>query len=508
MKIPKIFKKHEGPRSLTYRIVMCVIAVVAWLLFCWWVGSWMGLIVVPFIIDVYITKKIPWTWWKESKNPTLRKIMSWVDAIVFALVAVYFVNLYFFQNYVIPSSSLEKSLLTGDYLFVSKVSYGPRKPFTPIHMPLTSHTIPVLNCQSFLEWIQWGYDRVEGTGKVEQGDIVVFNYPAGDTALVGNPQYEGQDFSTICYLYGKQAKMNPMDNQETQMYKMGAYIDSVRKLPVADQLQISSEEYETGKQIVFENSNVFGTLKTRPVDMREHYVKRCVGLPGQTLQIKGGAVYTDGKKMFEPTNVEYNYSFTLKQELPEDLRRELGISEEDYMMLNFGYMPLTASAKAALEARTDLIQGPMKRVDDVDNFRLYPHSYNTGWTANNYGPLMIPKKGWTLKFGAANSEQLYKNYALYERCIRVYEGNALEIKDGKVYINGKVADSYTFKMDYYWMMGDNRDNSADSRFWGFVPEDHVVGKPIFIWLSLDPDRSIFNGGIRWKRLFRMVDSMR
>lgn len=193
-------KKNRSARSMRSRALMCFFAIALLLLFCLWVRSWLGLIAVPFVFDAYITKKIPWNWWREIKNPALRTLMSWIDAIVFALVAVYFVNLYLFQNYVIPSSSLEKSLLTGDYLFVSKVSYGPRKPFTPIHMPLTSHTMPILGCNSFSEVISWGYDRVAGLGKVKQGDIVVFNYPSGDTVLA---KYENQDYYTECYQTGK-----------------------------------------------------------------------------------------------------------------------------------------------------------------------------------------------------------------------------------------------------------------------------------------------------------------
>ena len=175
----------------------CVTVLVLYLLFLLWVKSWLGLIVVPFIFDVYITKKIKWQWWKNSEPP-VRFIMSWVDAIVFALVAVYFINLFFFQNYVIPSSSLEKSLLTGDYLFVSKVSYGPRIPETPLTMPLTQHTLPVLKCKSYLEWPKWDYRRVKGLGHVELNDIVVFNYPAGDT-LVSNEQYQAADYYQMCY---------------------------------------------------------------------------------------------------------------------------------------------------------------------------------------------------------------------------------------------------------------------------------------------------------------------
>lgn len=373
-------------------------------------------------------------------------------------------------------------------------------------MPLTSHTIPVLNCQSFSELIQWGYDRVEGLGSVEQGDIVVFNYPAGDIALANVPEYEGQDLYTLCYMYGKQVNIGATENAQESFAN---YVAEAKKLPIAKQLEMSAKEFDYGMDVIKNNPQQFGVIKTRPVDMREHYVKRCVGMPGQVFQIKNGVIYTDNKKMFQPTNVEYNYAIKLKYELPEDLRRELGISNEDYeMLLNYGCMPLTASTKKALEARTDLIEYPMVQVDEIDNFRLYPHTFNTGWTCNNYGPLMIPKRGWTLKFDTTNPDKMYKDYAMYERCIRDYEGNKLEIKSGKIYINGKPTDSYTFKMDYYWMMGDNRDNSADSRFWGFVPEDHIVGKPIFIWMSLDQDRGLFDGKIRWNRLFRWVDSMK
>ena len=483
-------------RSLRTRIVMCVVAIVLWLLFCLWVGSWMGLVVVPFIFDAYITKKIPWSWWRKTKNPTLRTLMSWVDAIVFALVAVYFVNLYFFQNYVIPSSSLEKSLLTGDYLFVSKVSYGPRKPFTPIHMPLTSHTIPVLNCNSFSEVISWGYDRVAGLGKVKQGDIVVFNYPSGDSVLAN---YENQDYYTECYQTGKMALA------QQQGLSFEDYVAEEKKLPLDQQLSLSSQEYAAGVELFRANESQVGKVKYRPVDMREHYVKRCVGMPGQTLQIKNGIVYTDGKKMFQPKNVQYSYYVTLKSALPDELCRQLGITMEDRSEVvsedgTVVRMPLTAKAKKALLARPDLVSA-IRSSDDVDSYTLYPHTFNTGWTANQYGPIWIPKRGASLKLTPTN-------LAIYDRCIRVYEGNKLETINGKVYINGKPATTYTFKMDYYWMMGDNRDNSADSRFWGFVPEDHIVGKPIFIWLSLDKDRGWFDGKIRWNRIFRLVDNMK
>ena len=456
---------------------------VLYLLFLVWVKSWLGLVVVPFIFDVYITKKIKWQWWKDAEGPT-RFIMSWVDALVFALVAVYFINQFFFQNYVIPSSSLEKSLLTGDYLFVSKVSYGPRIPETPLTMPLTQHTLPVINTKSYIEWPHWEYRRVKGLGNVQLNDIVVFNYPAGDT-LVEN--YPNADFyRDICYATGYQLLANQ-------------YVD-LSKMTPQQKYDYFQKVYKTGHDYVAASPQQFGNIISRPTDRRENYVKRCVGLPGMTLQIKNRIVYLNGKPNKEPENVQYTYNVQLNQPVSDDLMKELGISMEDLGSLNSnGYMPLTKRAAKALAANKTLVKS-IKLAPEMKNDILYPLDAVTGWTRDNYGPIWIPKKGATVKLDM-------NNIAIYERPIRAYEHNKLEVKGGKIYINGKQTDRYTFKMDYYWMMGDNRHNSADSRYWGFVPEDHIVGKPIFIWWSSDPDHRGFSG-IRWSRLFRFVDGIK
>ncbi len=448
-----------------------------------WVKSWLGIIVIPFIYDVYITKKIKWQWWKDAEKP-VKFVMSWVDALVFALVAVYFINLFFFQNYVIPSSSLEKSLLTGDYLFVSKVSYGPRIPETPLTMPLTQHTLPVVDCKSYIEWPHWEYRRVKGLGKVELNDIVVFNYPAGDT-LCSAPQYQSYDYYGMCYSIGY------------QIYTQRPNPDS---LSAMERIKYFNTIYEAGREELRRNQQEYGEITTRPTDRRENYVKRCVGLPGQTLQIKNRIVYLDGKANKEPENVQYSYYVKLRQRLPEEMLKELGISNEDLLSLNSaGYMPLTKRAVAMLSQRKDLVES-IEINTDASDLEIYPLNCNKHWTRDNYGPIWIPAKGKSINL-------TLDNIAVYERPIRVYEGNDLKITDGKIFINGKEAKSYTFKMDYYWMMGDNRHNSADSRYWGFVPEDHIVGKPIFIWWSSDPDRNGFSG-IRWNRLFRFVDNIK
>lgn len=461
------------------------VALTLYLLFIIWLRSWLGIVVVPFIFDAYITKKIPWTWWKKSKNKTVLTVMGWVDAIVFALVAVYFVNLYFFQNYVIPSSSLEKSLLVGDYLFVSKMSYGARVPQTPLHMPLTQHTMPIFNCKSYLEWVKWDYKRVDGLGKVQLNDIVVFNFPAGDSVATA---LQAEDIYRLSYQAGKELS-KPID---------------MSGLSLEDQRLVFDYYYQVGRKYINDNPQSFGEIVVRPVDRRENYVKRCVGLPGQILQIENRVIYLDGKANKEPDNVQYRYFVHTKGMLPDDLCHELGISKEDlagyYTDESVYNMPLTAKAKDALLARKDIVTA-IENTPDDDAGGLYPLNKLTGWTVDNYGPIWIPKKGETIELSL-------DNLPLYERPIHAYEGNALEVKDGKIFINGEETTHYTFKMDYYWMMGDNRHNSADSRFWGFVPEDHIVGKPIFIWLSLDQDCGWFDGKIRWSRLFKFVDSIK
>ena len=490
----KDFKKtrsgeNNKPAWAGWKWVKFGVATVCYLAFLYWVESWWGLIVVPFIYDAYISKKIKWTWWKELESDIARTIMSWVDAIVFALVAVYFVNNFFFQNYQIPSSSLEKTLMTGDFLLVSKMSYGPRIPQTPLTMPLTQHTIPMLNCKSYIEWPQWEYRRVKGFGKVEYGDIVVFNYPAGDTVASA---YNG-DYYSLCFQEGCLAA----DEQ-------GYEVPLMETLPADEQQKMWDQLYGIGKQIVATKTNVYGSVTTRPADRRENYVKRCVGLPGQTLEIKDKIIFVDGKKQETPTFAQFNYKVYTRdgQVLTDDMCEQLNISDEDRDKIldhNQG-IPLTHMAVEALRANKEFCDSVVEIKDGYWG-NLYPLNRQYGWTRDNYGPIWIPAKGESVKL-------TLDNLPIYERPIRVYENNQLEVKDGKIYINGKATDSYTFKMDYYWMMGDNRHNSADSRYWGFVPEDHVVGKPLFIWLSLITDRYGKSHGVRWSRLFTWVDNIK
>ena len=468
-------------------IIKCVVAIALYITFLVYIESWWGVIVLPFIFDNYITKKINWSWWKESESPVTRIVMSWVDAIVFALVAVYFVNIYFFQNYTIPSSSLEKSLLVGDYLMVSKMSYGARVPQTPLHMPLCQHTLPMNIGKSYIEWPKWPYKRVHSK-QVPLNDIVVFNFPNGDSVLVNN---QNSDYYEMLYGYGRQLY--------TQVHGLDVVLDSMNTM---QQRRYFEECRELGRQYIMQNKSELGELITRPVDRRENYVKRCVGTPGQTLQIKNRIVYLDGKANKEPDNVQYKYNVSLLQQIPDELADELGISNEQLQELYFdGVIPLTKHAYEVLKSRTDIVAEITNYEATTDG--IYPLKGHTGWTADNYGPVWIPAKGKQIPGGLT-----LENLPIYERCITVYEGNTLSVTDdGKININGKEADNYTFQMDYYWMMGDNRNNSADSRYWGFVPEDHIVGKPIIIWFSKNPDKPLING-IRWNRLFRWVDNIK
>ncbi|MBR5240673.1 MAG: S26 family signal peptidase [Muribaculaceae bacterium] len=443
-----------------------------------WSGNYFLLLLLLLFVDIYLTEYIPWRAWRKIKNNNLRKVFEWIDAILYALIAVYLINNFIFQNYKIPSSSLEKSLLVGDYLLVSKATYGPRVPMTPLSFPLAQHTLPFFNCKSYIEHPQLEYKRLKGTGEIKRNDIVVFNFPAGDTALtkVSNP-----DYYTLCHIYGREN--------------------------------------------IKANKDLYGEVVYRPVDRRENYVKRCVGMPGDTFEIRDNQIYINSVAAENPKHLQFNYYIMLSapdKRLSSKLLDELGISKEDRMLIQnpFQYgdllaflgfkpneqgnynpvyrMPLTEEAKSRLQS-LPIVAQMIQEPGEVMGGDVYPLGCKT-WSRKDYGPLWIPKRGETLKL-------TLENWLAYERVIRNYEGNDAELKDGKIYINGVEAKEYTFKMDYYYMLGDNRDNSADSRYWGFVPEDHIVGKPLFVWLSLDPDKSLFNGGIRFNRIFRSVESL-
>lgn len=468
--------RRRMSENTTTRWIRFGVVMLLFVLWVAWMGNWWLLLAGILLFDIYITGYIPFTWWKKSKNSAVRSVMSWVDAIVYALVLVYFIFAFLGQNYQIPSSSLEKTLYTGDYLFVNKTVYGPRVPMTPVYFPLVHNELPFGLGKSYLDSPSLEYKRLKGQRSVEAGDIVVFNFPAGDTVMskVQNPDY----YSLIAM---------------------------------------------HGRDYVLNNKETFGEVIARPVDRRENYVKRCVGLPGQRIRITDGDIYIDGEKFLTPENVQFNHFYQPAAPLSEEDFEAFGIPVDDRYTVEvtaadipslkeLGFVvnpdgtvpqifvsPLTAAMVAQME-ESPLISKVMKQVPSIEPMvPLFPAALSADWTRAEYGGengVWIPKKGTALKMNRTA-------WDIYGRTIKVYENNpSAEWRDGKMWIDGKPVDYYTFRQDYYFMMGDNRDNSLDSRYWGFVPEDHIVGTPWRVLVSFDKDKSLLNGGIRWNRILK------
>jgi signal peptidase I len=403
---------------------------------------------------------------KKEKKGAVRE---WVDAIVFAVVAATIIRVFFIEAFTIPTPSMEKSMLVGDYLFVSKVSYGARSPMTPIAFPFAHHTMPLLNTKSYVEWHKLPYFRLPGIGQVERFDATVFNYPEGDTVVIN---FQNQSYYQMLRDHGRKNIWNPG-------YKIPQVVNGQRGyLPVGD-------------------------ITVRPIDKRENYIKRCIGLPGETIEIIDRKVHIDGSPIDQPEKTQFLYEvFTNGGLNLKMLKKQYDINPDDVHEIKQGahYAIFMSEAVAAeVEAFSNVNEVRVrnqKKSGNDDNGKslpIFPNHPDYNWTADNFGPLIIPASGQSI------SLDIY-NLPLYERAISLYENNDLKVENGKIYINGKEADSYTFKQDYYFMMGDNRHNSADSRFWGFVPNDHIVGKAVFIWFSKDPYE-----GIRWNRIFSLVD---
>lgn len=424
---------------------------VIWLENYWW---FIGLAV---IFDMYVTKKVHWAFWKKKNPPNGKqtKVVEWVDAIIFAVIAATFIRMFFIEAYTIPTPSMEKSMLVGDFLFVSKTAYGPNLPNTPLSFPFVHHTLPLTkNTPSYLTWIENPYKRIAGFGHVKNDDVVVFNFPEGDTVATNIP---------------------------TQ-----SYYNLVRNY---------------GRARVWSDKRTFGEIISRPVDKCENYIKRCIGIPGDVIKITDGQVYVNGKAQEPIAGIQYDYIVTTNgAAINRRTLEEIGISRSDQQVFNSGsqfLFPMTDEQVKKIEKLSNVTS--VKRVNmTAGNWdqNIFPFSENYPWNVDNFGPLEIPKKGQTIDLNMVN-------LPIYKRIIQTYEHHEFAVKDSTIYIDGKVATQYTFNMDYYWMMGDNRHNSADSRYWGFVPEDHIVGKAVFIWLSLDKEKS-FPANIRWSRLFSFV----
>ena len=422
---------------------------VIWLSNFWWL---LGLVV---IFDMYVTGKVHWTFWKK-KNPPLgvqTKVVEWVDAIIFAVIAATFIRMFFIEAYTIPTSSMEKSMMVGDYLFVSKTAYGPKLPNTPIAFPFVHHTMPFTAATpSFTEIIHNKYKRLAGFGRIKNDDVVVFNFPEGDTVAT-----------------------NVQDR---------SYYELIRSF---------------GRERVNTDKRSFGDIIYRPVDKRENYIKRCIAIPGDSLKLVGGQVFVNNKAQKDIPGLQGKYLVTIQgTSFNSGAMEKLDIAPEDIEGSGSKMAILLTSEKVKKMDGMKFILSKEKITvpKEEREANIFPSDAQYTWNLDNFGPIWIPKKGVTIALTT-------RNLPVYRRAIDVYEENDLKVKDNVIYINGEVATSYTFKMDYYWMMGDNRYNSADSRYWGFVPEDHIVGKASFVWLSLDKNKS-FLAKIRWSRFFMGV----
>jgi len=381
---------------------------------------------------------------------------EWVDAAIFAVVAATLIRTFIFEAYTIPSGSMEKTLLVKDFLFVSKLSYGPRIPNTPLSVPFVHNYMPVTNGKSYSELIKLPYIRWFASAP-KRGDVVVFNFPAGDTVI------HAEGFESY----------NP-------------YIDIKRRAALG-----SRED-----QMVLADRQNFPVV-SHPVDKTDNYIKRCVGVSGDTIEVKDDVVYTNGVKQDPPPYSELNYIVTVTAPaLDMDMMKneyDVDFDKGEYSATgrpNEYKMLLTYKAKEQM-----LKNGLAKSIVPDTQYGyaagdVFPYDTLHRWSRDNFGPVWIPKKGATVQLTP-------ENFNIYERAIRIYEHNDLQEKNGKYFLNGAETSSYTFKMDYYWMMGDNRQGSQDSRYWGFVPENMIVGKAWMIWFS-------WEGGPRWKRLFNIV----
>jgi signal peptidase I len=457
---------------LSHKYFRFSIAALIYLLVVIWIGNYWFLIGLAVVFDIYISEKVNWSFWKRrsGKNST---IIEWLDALIFAVIAVTLINIFLFQNYRIPTGSMEKSLLIGDHLFVSKIAYGPRMPNTPIAFPFTQHTLPLTKSKSWSDIILWPYKRLAGTGKVKNNDPIVFNFPAGDTVVVEN---QAESYYEIVRRTARDFKYKDFSSSQTPRSD-SYYMDLARK------------EIRDRFKIIY-----------RPVDRRDNYVKRCIGIPGDTIYIRESIVFVNGKQLAENKTQQINYAVNTNGTTinPKAFER-LNISKSDQQLyMGAYYLPLTKENAEKLTKFSNVtdVKPFLSRAGDYAP-DIFPYKKELKWNRDNFGPIWIPVKGTTVKIDTSN-------IGLYERIIDVYENNDLRIENDKIFIDNILSDSYTFKMNYYWMMGDNRHNSADSRYWGFVPEDHVIGKPKFIWLSLDKEAK----GLKKIRLGRMFMGVR
>ena len=418
-----------------------------WSLLIIWTNFWILLFLNLVLFDLFITRIIDWTLRRYELPRILQTAIEWLFILILALVCSLCIKIFLVETYKIPTPSMEETLLAGDYIFVSKLAYGPRLPETPLAIPFYHNKLPS-GRKSYSERLKMPYKRLQGFSTVKRGDIIVFNFPEGDTMVV---QYPGQNYYSLVRQYGREYILSEFD------------------------------------------------IITHPVDRRENYIKRCIGLPGDTVRISGGEVEVNGTGNPVPPTKKFKYYVTTNgQPLPDELLDSLKIlkSSVTYNPVNSLHVLFLTGENIELLRSHPMVRSVKRYAEPMLSFQnqeIFPHSNLYRWTGDNFGPLVVPARGDTLQVSMLN-------LPLYKRIIEVYENNELTIQGGDIYINDQLADKYIFKMDYYFVMGDNHHNSADSRYWGFVPEDHLLGKAVTVWFSIEPEKR-FMEGLRKERIF-------
>lgn len=433
-----------------WRYIWFGAAVLVWSLLMIWIQLWILLFFNLVLVDLFITRKVDWTLKKYRLPGLLQSSIEWMSVLILAICLSFTIKVFFVEAYKIPTPSMEETLLSGDYIFVSKLAYGPRLPGTPLAIPFYHNKLPS-GRKSYSERISMPYKRLWGFSKVERNDIIVFNFPEGDTMVV---QYPGQNYYSLVRQYGRDYILSEFD------------------------------------------------FITHPVDKRENYIKRCIGLPGDHLGIVDGEVIVNGKVRLDDPGRKHKYYVTTNGlPLPEPFLDSLKIlkSSVTYNPVNSLHVLYLTADKAEVVQDFPGVRSIKRYAEPMLSFQnqeIFPHSPDYRWTGDNFGPLKVPARDDSVDLNIVN-------LPVYQRIIDVYEHNELQVKDGEILINGKPATSYTFKMDYYFVMGDNHHNSADSRYWGFVPEDHLLGKAVKVWFSIEPDKPVIEG-IRKERIFSPI----
>ena len=428
---------------------------------------------------------------QEDLPPFVKsKAREWGDALIFAVAAAYIIRMFLVEFYAIPTSSMESTLMVGDYLAVGKMDYGARVPMTPIAFPFVHHTMPLTkSIKSYTECVKLPYMKFPAIRPLRRYDVVVFNYPDGDTVAI-----ERQSESYYAIVREFEAMLDP--NTPRKVMENLYYRYSPEKVAYYKSKYAGDYYPGTGREVVKQEY----TVVARPVDKRENYVKRCVAMPGDTLQVIDRELFINGHPAFSPEKMQYSY-FVVDPSgigLSPKKRKSLNINEEDIQKID----PSTTvywlnKEQVSKIEKMGMVVEPIVDKEGTYDMNIFPHDARFPWNKDNFGKIVIPKKGETVEINDST-------IVLYDKIIKNYELNDLQVKDGKVFINGQEANSYTFKMDYYFMMGDNRHNSADSRFWGFVPENHIVGRTLFVWLSLDKFKTMGEGKIRWNKMFKKI----